>query len=456
MDTMAHEPFVPPVPRPPAVPLPTWGFLRAIRQNALSVWPEAAYRDEAVVREFLGRKSFLLNGPDAIHHVLIDNHANYGRSSASIRILRPLTGEGLLLSMGDPWRLQRRTIAPALGPRVIPLLSRHIMDSAREAMDALDGQADQPADLLTFMQTLALDIAGRSMFSLETRRYGPTMRRMLTEYGERFARPHLFDLLLPPSIPTLRDHARRRFSKRWMQLIETMMAQRLANPGSPDSPRDLFDLLRNARDPETGAGFSPVELRDQVATMILAAHETAAVTLFWACMLLARSDGVQAWMAEELSGLDLAAEGVQSGLVRTRAVVNETMRLFPAVYALVREAILPDRIGALELPRRALVMIAPWVLHRHHAFWTDPGAFIPARFMPGAPPPPRFAFMPFGAGPRSCVGGQFAMTEVTLVLASMVQRFHISLDAERPVMPMAVVTTQPDHAPLFRLTRRVR
>src|SRR5665213_3103019 len=143
-----HGLFVPPVPVPPPAPLSMRSFLRALRQNALTTWPEAAYRDDVLVRRFFGRENVLLNAPDAIHHVLVDNHANYRRSPASIRILRPITGHGLLLSTGDAWRLQRRTIAPALGPRVIPLLSRHIMASANEALDGLD----QPQiDLLTFM-----------------------------------------------------------------------------------------------------------------------------------------------------------------------------------------------------------------------------------------------------------------------------------------------------------------
>ncbi len=451
MDTIAHRRFVPPVPAPPQAPLPMRQFLRAIRENALTIWPEQAYHEDLMIRQFFGRKNVLLNAPDAIHHVLVDNHANYRRSAASIRILRPITGDGLLLSMGEAWRLQRRTVAPALGPRVIPLLCRHIMAATQEALDTLD----QPCvDLLTFIQTLALDIAGRSMFSLETRQYGPDMRRLLTEFGDRFAQPHMLDMLLPASVPTLRDWRRARFSKRWMHLMETLMQQRIGNPNPSEQPRDLLDLLISARDPETGAGFSPTELRDQVATLLLAGHETTAVTLFWCCLMLANASDTQDWMAEELLDTDLTEDGVQARLVRTRAVVNETLRLFPAAFTVVREAILPDQIGNLQLPRRAVVMIAPWVLHRHHAFWPDPGAFDPARFMPEAPPPPRFAFMPFGAGPRICVGAQFAMAEAVLVLAALVQRFRIALRDKRPVLPVAVVTTQPDHAPLFQLTRR--
>jgi cytochrome P450 len=212
--------------------------------------------------------------------------------------------------------------------------------------------------------------------------------------------------------------------------------------------------LLAARDPETGAGFSPTELRDQVATLLLAGHETTAVTLFWCCLMLANASDTQDWMAEELRSVDLTVVGIQARLVRTRAVVNETLRLFPAAFTLVREAILPDDFGDFQLPRRSVVMIAPFVLHRHHAFWRDPGAFDPARFMPEAPSPPRFAFMPFGAGPRICVGAQFAMAEAVLVLAALVQRFHIELRDTRPVLPVAIVTTQPDHAPLFQLTRR--
>jgi unspecific monooxygenase len=454
MDAVTSGLFVPPVPPPPVAPLPLRAFLRAIRENALRIWPEAAYHEDISVRHFLGRQNVLLNAPDAIHHVLVDNHANYRRTPASIRILRPIVGDGLLLSTGDAWRLQRRTIGPALAPRVIPLLARHIVASTIEGLAALDRQIDQPVDLLAFMQTLALDIAGRSMFSLETRQYGAAMRRLLTEFAEEFARPHLFDMLLPASVPTLRDWRRSRFSKRWMHLIEAMMHQRANTSDAADKPRDLFDLLRAARDPVTGAGFSAAELRDQVATLILAGHETTAVTLFWACTLLAGSEPVQAWASEEVSGLDLTQDDAQAGLIRVRAVVNETLRLFPAAFTLVRETILADQIGDLGLPARTVVMIAPWVLHRHHAYWNDPGAFDPARFMPDAPPPPRFAFMPFGAGPRICVGAQFAMAEAVLVLAFLLQRFRVTLNESCPVLPMAVVTTQPDHAPLFTVTRR--
>ncbi len=431
-------------------------FLRAVRTNALTMWPRAAYVQDSITRQFMGRTTVLMNEPEGIHHVLVGNPGNFRRSPASIRILRPITGEGLLLSEGEAWKLQRRTVAPALGPRVMPMLASHIVASTTRAVARLAAQSNQPIDLLAAMQSLALDIAGRSMFSMEMDQYGAAMRRMLTEFGETYAKPYLLDMLLPPSIPTWHDLGRARFKRRWMGLIETILNARLKQP-APETPRDLLDLLRAARDPETGAGFSPGQLRDQVATLILAGHETTAVTLFWAMILLAEAPDEQQRVADEASGITIepeTAHAAMAGLVRTRAVVNETLRLFPAAFTLVRETIARDRAGEVDLPVGTLVMIAPWVLHRHQALWQDADAFIPDRFMPDQPAPSRFAFMPFGAGPRICVGAQFALAEATLVLASLIGRFRVSRVDTRPVMPVAIVTTQPDHAALVRLSAR--
>jgi len=447
--------FVPPRPPMPSAPLPFFAFLRAVRTNALEIWAEPAYEEAVLSRRFLGRTNMLINAPEAIHRVLVDNPGNYRRSPASVRILRPITGNGLLLSSGEDWKLQRRTIAPALAPRTLPVLARHIVSCADDAIAALAAQANRPVDLLAAMQTLALDIAGRSMFSLETRQFGAPMRRMLTEFGVNYARPHLFDMVLPPQIPTLRDLGRRRFQRRWMALIDTIMQARLLAPAT-DSPRDLFDLLRSARDPDTGVGFSHEQLRDQVATMILAGHETTAVTLFWSLVLLAGAPAEQERLAQEARSVsiepDYAMEAIPR-LTRTRAVINETLRLYPPAFTIVREAIEADKAGTLEIPRRALLMIAPWVLHRHRRLWRDPDAFDPGRFL-SSEPPARFAYLPFGAGPRVCVGAQFALTEATLVLALLIRNFRVVLDDPRPVMPVAVVTTQPDHPPVFRLLPR--
>jgi cytochrome P450 len=456
MDIAQRNLLIPPVPPRPTQPLGFFAFLRSVRTNALSMWTEAAYQEQVLSHRFFGRTHLLINEPDAIHHILVDNPTNYRRSPASIRILRPITGYGLLLSEGEDWRRQRRIIGPALAPRSLPVLGRHIVACTQEALAVLDAQAGQPLDLLAAMQTLALDIAGRSMFSLEMRHYVAVMRRMLNEYGVTYARPRLWDMVLPPTIPTLRDVGRRRFRHRWMSLMTEIMQARLAEPAT-DTPRDLFDLLHAARDPETGKGFSSEQLRDQIATLILAGHETTAVALFWSLFLLANAPDEQRRVADEANGVTIAPDRAMdavAGLVRTRAVLNEALRLYPPAFTLVREAIKADRAGAIDIPRHSVLMIAPWVLHRHQRLWRDPNAFDPDRFMPDQPPPSRFAYMPFGAGPRVCVGAQFALTEATLALALLVQRFEITLPDTEPVRPVAVVTTQPNRRPLFHL--RVR
>jgi cytochrome P450 len=448
--------YVPPMPPIPRAALGLRGFLRAARTNALGLWPQAAYEQEVYATRFLGRTTLLLNAPEAIHRVLVGNPENYRRSPASIRILRPLTGTGLLLAEGEEWRWQRRTIAPALAPRVIPLLARHIVAVVEETVAALESRTAAPVDLLAAMQAMALEIAGRSMFSVATAGAEPALRAMVREYGLDLARPHLADLLLPPSVPTWRDLRRARFRRRWMALMSGLIRDRLAEP-PPETSRDLFDLLRAARDPETGAGFGAAALRDQTATMILAGHETTAVTLFWALTLLAAAPEEQALVAAEARGVDLAgavAAGTIPDLPRTRAVVAETLRLYPPAFTLARAAIGADTAGGMAIAPGTLILIAPWVLHRHRSLWSNPEAFDPDRFATGAPAPPRFAYLPFGAGPRVCVGAQFALTEAALGLAAIVGTFEVSRADARPVLPAAIVTTQPDHAPGFWLRRR--
>ncbi len=452
-----NAPFVPPLlpPERSAVGLP--GFLAAVRTNALRMWPAEAYERETVGGGALGRSWVLLNAPAAIHHVLVENVAGYRRTPASVRVLRPITGRGLLLAEGAAWKLQRRTTAPALAPRTLPLLVPHIAAAAAAALPELRAAARAgPVDLLAAMQGVTLDAAARAMFSLQSAQFGAAMRRSLSSFAERLARPTALDLVLPPWLPTPRDLARWRYRSGWVRLIDGIIAARAAQPVGA-APRDLFDLLLAARDPQSGAGFSRTELRDQVATLIVAGHETTALALFWSLYLLANTPDAQARVAAEVAAADLSPAGAHAALPRlvfTGAVVSEALRLFPPAFTMVRQARRADVAGGVAIPRNATVMIAPWVLHRHRRLWEQPDAFRPERFLPGAPPPPRMSYLPFGVGPRVCVGAQFALTEAVLVLAHLVQAFRIGMASDRPVLPAPIVTTQPDHAPGFTLAER--
>jgi unspecific monooxygenase len=234
-----------------------------------------------------------------------------------------------------------------------------------------------------------------------------------------------------------------------------LVAERRAagkNEGAP--PRDLFDLMQAARDPETGEAFSDEQLGDQVATMILAGHETTATALFWSLYLLALDPATQQQLAAEVQG-GLANGALEiEGMKFTRAVIDETMRLYPPAFLIARAAAAPDTIAGMPVKKNDVVLIAPWLLHRHEKLWREPNAFIPQRFMPPAPPPDRFAYLPFGVGARICIGAHFALVEATLALARIVGAFRVELLDKEPVMPIGVVTTQPDRSPMFRITRR--
>ncbi|MBQ0819682.1 cytochrome P450 [Microvirga sp. HBU67558] len=448
--------FVPPHPDPAPENLSPRQLASLMRTNNIRVWSQRAYEEEVVVRRFFGRSSVLFNAPDAIRHVLVDHPEAYGRTRATLRILKPLLGEGLFTSEGPSWRHQRRTLAPAFTPRSVELLIPHIRSVTTEMIGGLTAAEKEQVDLFPMIQRLALEIAGRTMFSLEMGQHGPALRDQIMRYGQRLGRPHLFDFVVPIGLPTPHDLARAWFRRGWIRLIEQILAERLTAKAHASGPRDLLDLLMAARDPESGQGFSPRQLRDQIATMILAGHETTAVALCWSVYLLAQVPEVQERIAQEAATVlaDSGEESQLSKLTYTRAVLDEVMRLYPPAYVIVRAARQPDNVAGVVMKPGDLAIISPWVLHRHQKRWHDPDAFVPERFLPGAAAIDRFAYLPFGVGPRVCIGAHFALTEATLVQAELMRSFRIELVTSRPVLPVAVVTTQPDHAPLFRLRLR--
>jgi len=443
-------------PSPPRAPddMTALGRMKAIRISPIGSWGQRAYEEDIVQGRFLGRSSFILNAPDAIRHVLVDNYENYTRTPAGLRVLRPILGEGLLIAEGRAWKHQRRTLAPAFTPRAVSTLVPYMLAATDETIAKLRAASNAPVDLREAMQRLTLEIAGRTMFSFGMDRHGATLRDFVMEYGERLARPHFLDLLLPLGWPTPQDFARARFRKRWTAFVGQLMAERRAAGKDEGAPaRDLFDLMGDARDPETGVAFTDDQLGDQVATMILAGHETTATALFWALYLLALDPATQEEVANEAQAASVNGAPDIDRLKFTRAVMDETMRLYPPAFLIARAAGGPDTIAGIPVKPKDVILIAPWLLHRHEKLWRDPNAFVPQRFMTGTPPD-RFAYLPFGVGARVCIGAHFALVEATLALAKMIAAFRVGLVDKAPVMPIGVVTTQPDRSPMFSVTPR--
>ena len=436
--------------------LPLRAVLGALRGNALAAFPREAFTEDLVVQIFFGRRHVILSDPDAIHHVLVDQPQNYAKADAATRILRPMLGRGLFLSAGDDWRQQRRTVAPGFAPRAVRLLAGNVAEVVGELIEALTPWEGQTIDFVPVFQTLALEIIGRAIFSLDMKTHAPELRELILNYAARLGHPSLADFVLPLGVPTPSDLGRRRFRRRWRKLVAKIIDERRARTanGEGQASRDLFDVLAAA----TADDERPTErLGDQVATFIVAGHETTASAMFWACYLLASHPEVQGRIAAEAAGFSLspedAAEAVPQ-LTYTRAVVDEVLRLYPPAFVITRQAAVDDFVAGIPVPKRSLVLIAPWVLHRHRRFWGEPDRFDPERFLPDRPQPPRFAYLPFGTGPRTCIGAPFALTELVLVLAMLVRHFRIALAPHRPVNPVGLTTIQPDRPPPFLLQRR--
>ena len=444
------------VPPQPARASDDMGFLkrmRMMRESAIATWGQRAYEEDIIQGNFFGRSSFILNTPDAIRHVLVDNWENYTRTPTGFRVLRPMLGQGLLIAEGRAWKHQRRTLAPAFTPRAVSTLVPHMIDVTDETVAELKAKSNAPVDLREAMQRMTLEIAGRTMFSFGMEKHGATLRNFVMEYAGRLARPHLLDIALPLWFKTPQDFRRAHFRKRWTAFVATLMADRRATgkqEGAP--PRDLFDLMEAARDPETGKAFTDAQLGDEVATMILAGHETTATALFWALYLLALDPVTQDEVAAEVK--NAGGTGDLERLKFTRAVIDEAMRLYPPAFLVARAAYAADTVAGRKVKARDVIVIAPWLLHRHEKLWQEPNAFMPQRFMAPNPPPDRFAYMPFGAGPRVCIGAHFAQVEATLALAKLIGALRVELVDKTPVIPMGIVTTQPDRSPLFVIKPR--
>ena len=445
----------PPVAAPQSSP-GSFRLARLLSTDVLASFPAAAYEEESLTQNLFGKKRVVLSKPAAVRHVLLENYANYCRPPASQRTLRPMLGDGLLISEGESWRHQRRVIAPQFAPRVIPMLGQMILESTLDWVATLKERAGQPIDLLREMRHLALEIAGRTMFSIDTGEDGRILRDQLEHFTERLGHPRALDFLLPLWMPSPHDFPRRRFHAEMVRVVLRIMDRRLALPPSAHA-RDLMELMAAARDPETGAGFSRAQLLDEVTTMLVAAHETTSLALFWTLYLLSRAPREQERLADEASALELVPNQVEptlADLVFTRAVASESLRLYPPAAVINRWALKDDHADGIDIPRGAMVVISPWVLHHHSQFWEDPYAFDPSRFMPDAPAPSRFVYLPFGAGPRICVGAQLAMAEIALVLAALLRDYRVACDDPHVPKPVSVIVTRPDRPIQFRLYPR--
>src|SRR3954469_19557419 len=432
----------PPAPEPRVAALGPLALYRALRANAITAWRAEAYEEPYIAdRNMLGGY-VLLNDPDLIRHVLVENAGNYPKDVLQLDKLTPAVGRGLLTAEPEAWRLQRRTVAPLFQPASVDAYLTSMAASIDEMLTRWEGHARSGAmvDIAREMTALTYDIISRTVFSHEIETPAEVMGEAITTYFEALGRIDLWDVLpLPRWLPRpafiRAKPARRIFREEVGRLLE----RRRARSAVPD---DLVTRLMQARDPETGAPLSDAVIHDNLVTFIGAGHETTANALAWTLFLLSEFPDADARVATEAASLGDNPNGDDiERLTGTRMILEESMRLYPPVPFLSRGVAAPDRIGDVEVVPGTRIIIAPWVLHRHRKLWSDPDLFIPERFAPeNRAKISRFAYLPFGAGARICVGMGFAMQEALLALATITRRFRLTLAENANVSPFPRMT----------------
>jgi cytochrome P450 len=366
--------------------------------------------------------SYLVNSPAGVRHVLVDNARGYDKSTIQYRALSLVTGEGLLTSDGSAWREQRRVLQPAFHHSALEEIGGHVVAATKRVADQWAAlPAGSVVDVDAFMMGAALEVVAASLMGTDlTGRSSEIADATLDALEVVVARARV--PLTPPAwLPTPANRVLRRSVARLDSAVSEMVASRSDSPGG-----DLLGLLLAVRD-EQGRPLSVAQIRDQLVTFIVAGHETVASALGWAWGLLAQhpqaADRIAA-EAESVAPDRPISFDDYSELPFTRAVVEETLRLYPPAWLVTRRALDDDLIDGTQVPAGSLIIMSPWLLHRHPDLWSDPQAFQPERFLQAIP---RFAHIPFGAGPRLCIGRDFSYVEAVMVLAQLVRQFTVAL-----------------------------
>jgi cytochrome P450 len=431
---------------------------RSANENPFETIPLAAYEQGVWRAPSLVGRSWLVNDPAGIKRVLIDKVANYPKMPIEQRAFRALFGEGLLSADGETWRRHRRIMAPSFDPRSVAGYAEAMVDAsttfAGEWGRLEDGaQVDASAD----MTRLTLEIISRSMFSADAAEMTGVTGLALEHSLDQAFSFNLLDVL--PVISGIRMTRRERVMRQMfaptdeplMRLIES----RRANPGKVD----LLGRLVAALDEETGAGLSADEVRNEVLTIFVAGHETTAAAMTFVWYVLSQQPE---WEAKLHAELDQVLAGRTPGdadlpnLKVARRIVEETMRLYPPAPGLsTRVALEADEVAGTRIPAGGMVLLAPWILHRHRSLWEDPDRFDPDRFLAErSVGRPRLAYMPFGGGPRVCIGQMLAMNEAILILSTLAQRFRLRMLPGHQVVIQQRITIRPRGGLPMLISRR--
>jgi cytochrome P450 len=447
--------FHAPAPKVPSRPLNSLEFVLQMARNPLAIWTEAAYREPIIRTEWLGGPILVLSDPAAIRHVMVDNARNYGMQPLRQRVLRPILRDGLLTAEGDLWRRTRKSIAPVFAPRNTTGLATAMRQRALLFAEGLGAQDGQEIDIAHAMTLLTFDILQATLFTGDIAGDPMEFAAATANLLKTMGRVDPMDVLDAPAfVPRLMRLMGSRSQRYFRALIaETIERRQALLQRAPETaPRDLLTLLLEAE------GLSRSEIEDNIITFIGAGHETTARALGWTIYLLSQAPDERALVEAELDAFDLGDASPASWnerLPHTRAVFEEAMRLYPPAPSLNRMALEDDDADGTRIPKGAAVLILPWILHRHQRLWSRPGEFVPDRFMPGKREAiDRYQYLPFGIGPRVCIGQSFAMQEGVIALAALLKTLRFDYRGQAAPEPVQKITVQSAGPMPMRVSRR--
>jgi cytochrome P450 len=430
---------------------PYFGSLFDVWRNPLGLLLETRRRYGDVARLRFGPyRCYLLNDPDAIKHVLVDNAKNYQKSRNYIG-LKAVLGEGLLTSEGELWRRQRKLAQPAFHRSRLEGFAQTMVRATGDLLTRWEAEGNGATFCIhAEMMRLTFRIVGLTLFSTEVDSDASDVGRAL-DVAMHWANERAETLLrVPTAIPTPANVRFRRAMKTLDEVVYRVVRDRRERgPGE----NDLLDMLLSATD-EEGRPMNDRLLRDELITMVLAGHETTANLLTWTLVLLSRHPDIERRVRDEARAVLGRAEPTLAhvkDLSYTRSVLEESLRLYPPAWEFERQAIAVDDVGGFDIEAGAIMMISPFVLHRHEGLWSNPEGFDPDRFAPAnADSRGKYTYLPFGGGARTCIGNQFAMMEAQIILAMIVRAFRIDVDPSHPIEPEPVITLRPKNGIIVR------
>ena len=425
---------------------PLFGNTFDLLKDPLRFLVDAMHRNERIVQiRLVNRATYLVFRAEDIKHVLQENNRNYVKSDA-YKGIQLFLGNGLLNSEGDFWRRQRKLAQPAFHRQRLALLTEQMNRATLGMLGRWKQLAlTQPLNVSEEMMKLTLEIVSESLFSTDVKHHLNHLSDSLTTIIE-YAYESVFSYVpIPLRFPTPRNVKFKRSVKHVERLIyEVIDGRRNAKPGDH---LDLLGMLMEAQDEETGERMNPRQLRDEVTTIFMAGHETTANAMAWAFYLMAKHPEVAhrvRWEVSEVLGTQVPTYENVRELKYTLQVIQETLRLYPPAWIIGRKAIAPDQIGDYPIPAGAPILISPYAVHRNPEYWPNPDAFDPDNFLPEQEKQrPTYAYFPFGGGPRLCIGNNFALMEMQVILALTLRQFDFQLTGNQDVVPEPLITLRP-------------